>query len=62
MEKGFELEARPEIHKALAAYRLYTGDFADYVIGFTARSYRCSTVWTFDQSLKTSALFKLIEE
>lgn len=61
-EKGFELEARPEIHKALAEYRLHSGDFADYVIGFMARSRRCATVWTFDQGLKTSALFKLVEE
>jgi len=61
-EKGFELEARPEIHKALAEYRLYSGDFADYVIGFTARAHRCSTVFTFDQSLRTSSLFKLISD
>ena len=60
-EKGFELEARPEIHKALAEYRLAAGDFADYVIGFTARSHRCSAVWTFDQGLRSSDLFKLIE-
>jgi predicted nucleic-acid-binding protein len=61
-EKGFELEARPEIHKAIAEYRLYSGDFADYVIGFTARTHRCSVVITFDQSLRTSSLFKLIEK
>jgi len=61
-EKGFELEARPEIHKALAEYRLHAADFADFVIGFTARSHRCSTVWTFDQGLRASDLFKLIEE
>lgn len=61
-EKGFEVEARPEIHKALAEYRLHSGDFADYVIGFTARAHRCSVVFTFDHSLKTSSLFKLIGE
>jgi predicted nucleic-acid-binding protein len=61
-EKGFEVEARPEIHKALAEYRLYSGDFADYAIGFIARAHRCSQVLTFDQSLKTSSLFKLIGE
>lgn len=61
-EKGFELEARPEIHKALAEYRRYSGDFTDYIIGFTARTHRCSTVFTFDQSLRPSSLFKLIEE
>lgn len=61
MEKGFELEARPDVHKALAEYRCSSGDFADYLIGFTARSHRCSTVVTFDQGLKTPSLFKLIE-
>lgn len=61
-EKGFEVEARPEIHKALVEYRLYSGYFADYVIGFTARAHRCAAVFTFDQSLRTSSLFKLIEE
>ena len=60
-EKGFELEARPELGKALADYRHLAGDFTDYVIGYTARHQRCSAVFTFDQGLKTSSLFKVIE-
>lgn len=61
-EKGFELEARGEITRALADYRCHPGDFTDYVIGHIARHYRCSTVFTFDHGLITSPLFRFIEK
>ena len=61
-EKGFELEARPEMHKAFADYCRSSSEFADYAIGYIARAHRCSAVFTFDQNLKSSSLFKLIEE
>ncbi len=61
-EHGFEVEARPEMQKALAEYRRSSGDFADYAIGFMARSHRCSAVLTFDQHVKASPLFKHLGE
>jgi predicted nucleic-acid-binding protein len=61
-EKGFELEARVEIAKALADYRDHPGDFTDYVIGHIAKHHRCSTVFTFDHGLIKSPLFKIIEK
>jgi len=61
-EKGFELEARVEIAKALADYRHHPGDFTDYVIGHISRHHRCSMVFTFDHGLRTSPLFRFIEK
>lgn len=61
-EKGFEIEACPEIMRALADYRKNSGDFADYVIGHISRRSGCTAVYTFDNKLKRSSLFHAVKK
>ncbi len=44
---------------ALRAYAKGPADFADYLIGFRARSVGCSTVMTFDRKAARSGLHEL---
>jgi len=53
-------EDKDVLWQALADYREGRGDFADYVIGREAVSAGCSSTWTFDRDLASSALFETL--
>ena len=57
---GFEVEAAVEAAAALQNYRALQGDYVDYLIGHLADSRKSGPVYTFDQGLKSSRLFRVL--
>ncbi|MDD2707120.1 MAG: type II toxin-antitoxin system VapC family toxin [Verrucomicrobiae bacterium] len=59
-EPGFEVEDSRLAHQAMTQFRQGEADFSDYLIGQTAKHRSCSTTYTFDQGLKKSSAFTLL--
>lgn len=59
--KQFEIESKDIIRQAVDDYRKGSGDLADYIIARVNRSKGCDTTLTFDQAVKNSPIFSVIE-
>jgi predicted nucleic-acid-binding protein len=55
-----EIDQKDLVREALEDYRTGGGDFAVYVIGRRGQEAGCHRTATFDQHLKTSALFRVL--
>lgn len=55
-----EIDQKDLVREALEDYRAGGGDFADYMIGRRGKEAGCEQTATFDQRLKTSALFRVL--
>lgn len=60
-EPGFAFESRAHVQSSLKEYLKSHGDFADYLIGHSCIARGCERVYTFDQKLKNSQSFQVLD-
>ena len=59
--RQFEIESKDVLRQAIHDYRNSKGDIADYLIGRLNHAKGCDKTATFDHSLKSSALFSVLD-
>jgi predicted nucleic-acid-binding protein len=57
---GFEIEDRDLVRAAVDDYRSHKADFADCWIGRTGEAQQCRYTLTFERSLKTLEMFRVL--
>jgi predicted nucleic-acid-binding protein len=60
MTVDFEIDQRDDVWVALAEYKRYGADFADYLIGRCNVTHGCGHTVTFDRLLKGASGFQLL--
>lgn len=58
--RQFQVGDKDLVREALEAYRSGRGDFADYLIGASARRAGCAETVTFDRRLRGAAGFRVL--
>lgn len=59
--KQLEIDLKDLVRQAVRDYREMTGDLADYLIGHVNQARGCSSTVSFDQALKDSRTFQVLD-